>query len=162
MPMGMTGGKRYLLGFIRRIFPCIQFIHQQQVHMKGYGQHEKAPVKGPFHAIESISDLLYVFSFRAFRAIFHIKGNLVTFGQRLETFALNGSMVDKYVTAVFFGYEAVSFGLIKPLNSSIWHADLPPCSVLKITELCYRNRQADVLAAAACNKLPKLQLNYCT
>jgi hypothetical protein len=56
-------------------------------------------------------------------AFLHFKGNSIAFSKRLKAGAVNPSVMDKHVRAVFSLNETVAFAFIKPLHDSIGHSD---------------------------------------
>ncbi len=66
-------------------------------------------------------ELYYIGCLGAFRSLFGIKADWVTFGKGLKSVALNGRIVDKYVTAVFAGDKSKPLGFIEPFYCSISH-----------------------------------------
>lgn len=59
---------------------------------------------------------------QAFGAGGDIKSNALTFGQGLETLALDcGKMGEKIVTAAFGGDETKALGLVEPLHNTCCH-----------------------------------------
>ncbi|KRL46941.1 hypothetical protein FD37_GL000422 [Levilactobacillus spicheri DSM 15429] len=54
-------------------------------------------------------------------ALFYVKGYMLAFFKRLETFAVDSGEVNEYVTAVFKSNEAVTFISVEPFNSTLFH-----------------------------------------
>jgi hypothetical protein len=61
---------------------------------------------------------------RAFRAILYIKGNPVSFIERLETFCIDSGMMNKHIRSTLLLNESKSFAVIKPFNNSISHNNI--------------------------------------
>jgi hypothetical protein len=63
-------------------------------------------------------DCGHILRCRAFLSLDHFKLNLLSFLQRLETFSLNGAVVDKNIVATGAFNEAKAFLVVEPLNGS--------------------------------------------
>jgi hypothetical protein len=63
----------------------------------------------------------YIDRFGAFWALFGIKADLVTFGKTFKAAALDGRMVDKYISIVFSSNEAKTLAVVEPLHCSLCH-----------------------------------------
>jgi hypothetical protein len=63
----------------------------------------------------------YIYRFGTFGALFSIKADIVTFGKTFKAAALDGRMVDKYITVVFSSNETKTFAVIEPLHCSLCH-----------------------------------------
>ena len=57
----------------------------------------------------------------AFRTLFDIEADSVTLGKGFEPVALDGSVVNKDIGAVFSGNKAEPFGVIEPLYCALSH-----------------------------------------
>jgi len=51
----------------------------------------------------------------AFGRVDNVELHLLAFGQRLKTAVLNVAEMNKYIAALFTGYESKPFGIIEPL-----------------------------------------------
>src|SRR5208283_1099098 len=51
----------------------------------------------------------------AFGRVDNVELHLLAFGQRLKTAVLNVAEMNKYISALFTGYESKPFGIIEPL-----------------------------------------------
>jgi hypothetical protein len=63
----------------------------------------------------------YIYRFGTFWALFSIKADIVTFGKTFKAAALDGRMVDKYITVIFSSNETKAFAVVEPLHSSLCH-----------------------------------------
>jgi len=62
---------------------------------------------------------------RSFRTLHDVKLDRVTFGQRLETFALNRGVMDEHVVAVFPRNEPETLAVVEPFDGTFRHDPLP-------------------------------------
>jgi len=60
-----------------------------------------------------------IFGFRAACALFNFKDDLLTFSQAFISVHRNRRKMDKYITAVLFINEAITFFVIEPFYSAI-------------------------------------------
>jgi len=63
-------------------------------------------------------DFYDICGFGAFGAVNHFKCHFLTLGQGFKTLALDVAEVDENVSAVFFGNESKSFGVIEPFHGA--------------------------------------------
>jgi len=70
------------------------------------------------NTIWSDSDCDDVLCLRTFLTLGNSELNLLTFGQGLETRALNSAEVSKYVWTVFLLDETKAFGFVEPFNGT--------------------------------------------
>jgi hypothetical protein len=82
-------------------------------------------------SLSSSLEFDYINRFEAFRSLFGIKADTVTFGQALKAISLDARMMDKNIIAVFTGDEAKPFTVVEPLYSSLFHAGYLLISRLK-------------------------------
>lgn len=61
---------------------------------------------------------------RSFGSVDDVEHDILTFGKSSKTLHLNCGEVDKDILAICGLYEAVAFGVIKPLHSTCGHARL--------------------------------------
>jgi len=64
--------------------------------------------------------LYYILSLQSFWAFGHFKLNAVAFVERLESIALNGAVMYKYVIPGITADKTIAFIVIKPLYSSLF------------------------------------------
>lgn len=74
---------------------------------------------------------LNVCCLQALGAVGNIECYRLAFGKRLEAAALDRGVVNEDVRAVFLGDETVTLGIVKPLDSSLCHAEAPPFFKIK-------------------------------
>jgi len=83
---------------------------------------------------------------RAFFPLLNLKGDTVTFVQRLETAAINSREMNEHVRAVLLLNEAVPFLLVEPLDGPICHnvnlLSSEFCSKPQVNALTNRHRLA--------------------
>ena len=87
---------------------------------------------GNFHAgWRWLADLRFRsnrFGLRTFRPIGDREADALSFGERLESLALNRAEVDKNVRTVLAGNEAKTLGIIEPFDRTLFafrHGDTP-------------------------------------
>jgi hypothetical protein len=64
--------------------------------------------------------------------------------------------MNEYITAACTGNESKSFGIIEPLHCTIFHCELPPSCVLKLTEKAKKIRKAKNVFAVTLQVHPEL------
>ena len=85
--------------------------------------YKRVPVaRNPFVKL----DFYYVLRLGSLRAFNDIKTDRLPLSEGLEAVALNGGIVNKYISALFLCQKSEPFGFIKPLNSPFCHDAAPP------------------------------------
>jgi len=80
----------------------------------------------------------YAGGLRTLGPIFRFEIHGLTFGQNLESIALNGRKMYKYVLATISrGDKAESLGFVEPFNSSVGHFNLPLIQNSEIRSIAY-------------------------
>ena len=67
-----------------------------------------------------------VFGRRPSAALFNFEAHPLTFIQALETFHIDGRVVDEYIATIVLFNKTESLFVIKPLNNPFCHGDTPP------------------------------------
>jgi hypothetical protein len=81
----------------------------------------------------------------AFGRVDNVERDVLTFGQGFESAVLNIAEMNEYIAAIFASNETKAFGIIEPLYCTIFHDELPPSCILKLTEKAKKKPQSQCL-----------------
>gem|GEM_PF-3096433 len=85
--------------------------------------------------IRSLNDF-HIYRMRAFRPLFYVKGNLIAFVERPESFRIDSGVMHENIRAIFLLDKAITLAVIEPFHNTICHSDTPFVSVIAIVPYC--------------------------